>query len=344
MRAMKTTMSDHAEDYLKRMAKLRPASTVTHNRNIILPFARWRDATRKSARSLQGHEVEDYMVELAERLAPGTWNTYKVLILKFVRWGAVRGHWSPTANIILESREPRPKPKIYLDDQQMDALLERAGDPYTRFVLAALRWTLCREQELLAVHLKDLDLTSNRLTIVRTKGRRSNPQDKVDRIPIVAELRDELDVWLAEYERLCGPLQPEWRLIPQRLGRPAAADRRVDAWKYYPTQKRRLLSVIVKPAVAALLPNLTPEELLGVGSHTLRRSGGLEMREALRDAGESEADHQVMAMFGHKSIQTTYGYFGEDRDRARRDVALAGRRLRPKKAEVVKLRAVEDAG
>jgi integrase len=342
---MKTTMSAHVEDYLARLAKLSPRTTVKHNRTALTRFARWRDGQRKSPRTLQGPEVEDYFVDMAGEVAAGTWNAYRGITVKFLRWGAQRGYWPPGAVVDLPARQAEPKPKVYLNDEQMDALLDKAPDVFTRFALAALRWTLCREQELLGVRISDLDRGRNRIRIVRTKGRRANPQDKVDFIPVVAELVEELDAWLAEYERLCGPLQPHWRLIPSRLPNPAGRSGPTGAWTYYPDRKRKVLGDMVKANVARLRSDLSAEELRGVGSHTMRRSGGLEMREALRDAGESEADYQVMAMFGHKDIRTTYGYFGEDKDRARRDVALAGRRLRPKKAEVVTLRVVEsDAG
>jgi hypothetical protein len=344
---MKTTMSAHLDDYLERMAKLRPKTTVRHNANVLRPFVEWRDRTHKSAKTLSGWEVEDYLVGpdgLADRLAPGSWNVYKSLIGKFVRWGAGRGHWSLAAVVEMDNMQAAPKPKLYLSTDQMDRLMAEAKDPYTRFILAALRYTLCREQELLAVRFAHLNQTENKMTIVRTKGRRADPNDKLDRIPIPAELADELDLWLPEYEKLCGSLQNDWRLIPQRLACPAGKTSGVVYWKYYPTGKRERLGAVVKAAIRDLMPDLTEADLKGVGSHTLRRSGGQELRESLRDAGEKEADYQVMAMYGHATVETSYNYWGEDRDRVRRDEAIAGRRLRPKKAEVVELRAVEDAG
>ncbi|MFD9734423.1 tyrosine-type recombinase/integrase [Umezawaea sp. NPDC059074] len=345
---MKTTMSGHVDAYLQRQRVIRAKRTLLHQESVLGQFARWRDASHKSPRTLKAWEVEDYLIGpegLADRLAPNSWNSYMSIICAFLKWGAGRDFWSASAAVDMDKRQGEPKAKLYLDRTQMDVLFEQAPDAYVRFCLAALRYTLCREQELLKIRLSNMNLESNKITIVRTKGKRATPEEKIDRIPILGEFADELDRWLPEYERLCGPLQNNWYLIPRRMAVPRGRSLVVDRWSYSPVDKRALLGPVVKRRVKALLPDLTDEGLHGVGCHTLRRSGGRDLREALRDAGIPEADYIVMAQYGHANVQTSYKYWGETPDRVRRDNAMAGRRLWPQKADVVELKVVaEHAG
>jgi integrase len=340
-------MSDHAGDYLARLAKLHPSTTVDHRRSVVMAFAAWYDASRRSPRSLSAWMVEDYLVGpggVVDRVKAGTFNNYKSALAKFLEWGARRELWKIGAVPDLPNKRVDPINRFRLDEDQLDALLTTAPDPYTRWCLAALQYTLCREQELLRVRIADVNRDTHRIRIVRTKGARADASEKVDEIPMRAELAEEYDRWLTVYEGLCGPIRNDWYIIPARHGRPGGLAWVNETWAYKPLETRSRLGVMAKRQILHLLPDLPEDVRKGLGAHTLRRSGSVEIREALRNAGVSEADYIVMALLGHKSVETSRIYWGEDRDRTRRNDAIAGRRLRPKKAEVTELRAVEDAG
>lgn len=343
---MRQRMQQLVDDYLARQAQVISPNTVSYMKSALGQFARWRDSSGRSPSTLKAWEVEDYLIGpdgAASRLSAGTFNIHKVHVTKFLKWGIPRKLWPADVIPEVPNRQTQPKEMLRIPSEHMDAMMHRA-QPYERWALALLRYTLGREQEVLSRKVGHLNEEDGFIDWFRTKGRRKDPKQKLDRLPIEEELMVEWRRWLPVYEQLCGELRNDWYLLPQRTGRPGGQAWLPDTWKYDPLRKPTRLSRLVKGEVAKLYPDMTPEQLEGVGSHTMRRSGGVELRDSLRAEGVPDADHIVMAWYGHADLSTTYGYWGLDFHRDYRDKVAKGRRRRKPAEQVTELRAVEDAG
>lgn len=273
--------------------------------------------------------------------SPKTQNLYlSILRGNFFAWcrrhGYMKRDFDPTdgwRNVRTESRE-----QFWLPVEEFPALLDAAGGPRDRAIIALGLYTFLRGSEIASLRLQDIDLDRYTLTAYRWKTKQA------DTMPIPLELADELRSWLREYKRLMRfALLPEWFLVPAKTALPMAWDH--DAGMLQPTGEEARLkpeTPMGKPyeCVKRALRSLGYDPL-GTGAHTLRRSGARALFDRLRSEGYDGALRRVSSMLGHKDTKTTEIYLGLSLERQQRNELLAGKMMFPaaRTADVVRLEA-----
>jgi integrase len=223
-------------------------------------------------------------------------------------------------------------------------LLDLAGaeDRRDRAVIAVLLYTLVRDQEAANLRIRDLDLDGGWLKVRVTKT------GKEDMMPVCSELDAELRAWLSYYTTECGPLQPNWFLLPRRMS--VGIIRSGEGGKiaghsmvYCPDLKMSRTGRHVMPILAASGFPVTDVngETLREGSHTLRRSGARALFDSLAAAGYDHSLRIVQSMLHHSSVAVTERYIGLDADRRTRDDILRGKPMYPGATGAAKLRMAQ---
>ena len=132
-----------------------------------------------------------------------------------------------------------------------------------------------------------------------------------DMVPMCTELDQEVRRWLTAYAEECGPLQPEWLLIP---GSKSAGYQK----QTYDTSRSMAKPELV---VQAALPGFNAER---TGMHLLRRSSARAMFDTLVEAGYDGALRRVQTWLHHASAKQTEEYIGVTLDRDQRDRETIG--------------------
>jgi integrase len=204
---------------------------------------------------------------------------------------------------------------------------ERIGGPRDRAVVAMFLYTLLREQEVASLRIADVDLDGGWL---HTRIFKSKTEDTM---PISQELDTELRLWLTEYQNQCGPLQPEWFLIPAR--RKGATERdgrgRIARHTMILTPEARVARLgdiirLILTEFGFAVRDMDGSALME-GAHTIRRSGARALFDSLSGEGHDFALRIVQSMLHHKSMTTTELYIGVTADRRTRDDLIRGRRM-----------------
>lgn len=260
--------------------------------------------------------------------------------------------WARSTGRMANDRDPlrgRRKPKIIkrersrVDISKFPALLDAAGqrDPRDRAALALLLYTLCRDAELTTLRIGDVDLDAGYIHV------RIHKTYEEDRIPICAELDEELRAWLRIYTESVGGLSKEFFVLPARQTGPVFDNGMiVDAVLvgYVPDKATQRLSKIVNPALEKI-DFATRDERgkpLMEGAHTIRRSGARALFDQLVANGYDRALRIVQSLLHHSSVTTTEKYIGVTADRRSRDEIIRGQRLYDL-GNVVQLRQAEEA-
>ena len=213
--------------------------------------------------------------------------------------------------------------RLWLTVPQMVELMTSEPNERNRALFALGIYTLGRAGEITTLKVGDLDLERNTLVLYRHKTR------QWDRLPVCAELGEEMTRWLGHYEAVMGTPDPDWLLVPalgpQRMtGLPGGR-------ALVPTGEPRLMkphAQVSKPSALATtaLRRIGFRES-GNGMHVLRRSSAREMFEQLRADGYDHALRRVASMLGHMHTSETEHYIGVDGERRARDEMLAGKRM-----------------
>lgn len=217
--------------------------------------------------------------------------------------------------------------QLWLPVEEFPALLDAAGNPRDRAVIAIGLYTFARGSEISTLRVQDVDLERNLLTFYRWKTK--DP----DVMPISLELAEILDRYLVYYQINQGfELRPEWYLVPVR-------SRTVPIWDYssktiLPDERSeaRLLPMQIlrrpyEPVKRAL--HRLGYDPKGSGAHTLRRSGARALFDRLRSEGYDGALRRVSSMLGHKDTKTTEIYLGLSLEREQRNELIAGHVMFP---------------
>lgn len=273
--------------------------------------------------------------------SPKTQNLYlSVLRGNFFAWcrrhGYMKRDFDPTdgwRNVRTESRE-----QFWLPVDEFPALLDAAGSPRDRAIIALGLYTFLRGSEIASLRIQDIDLDRYTLTAYRWKTKQA------DTMPIPLELAEELRRWLKEYKRLMVfAVLPEWFLVPAKGPLPMGWDH----------EKRMLqptgIEAELKPEIQMGKPYECVKralrklgyEPLGTGAHTLRRSGARALFDRLRSEGYDGALRRVSSMLGHADTKTTEIYLGLSLERQQRNELLAGKIMFPqvRSANVIPLEA-----
>lgn len=292
----------------------------TTRRVVLLTFARWWDAREPfyPAQSLDKRMIQLWFAEHRKKngdpIAPITRRNYASFLREFVRWG-VGAHEFDVECIGFKPGKvssKASKPKLWLNEGFLRTVWE-AEHPYFRGLLAFTAMTLARGNEVTGLRLGDLNQDLTRVNLIRTKV-----SDFDDQLPIVEDLRDELELYLTWYENLTGGLRRDSYLFPRFTNNFGKRD------QVFPDQQRYGLwepckRLIVKHGLGT---EFTEQQAIGIGGHTLRRSMAKELHKRLVELGYSNAMQIVQAMLGHTDIRMTQAYIGMADGRDSRDEAM----------------------
>lgn len=248
--------------------------------------------------------IDQFAASIAPKLSTGTLRLTMDKLSCFFTWCRDRGlaphYYAPMAN-----RRPIPRedlPKIVIGIDQFPELLAAASSPRDRFAIATCLFTLLRQSEVVDLKVADLDLQAGRLSARIFKSH------KTDKMPISPDYRQFIIEWLEHYQQTCGPLQPEWYLIPAQ---------KPDGFQTFTLNPAKPISRTSDIIHRAL-------DKLGItegrrGMHVLRRSAAQAILAERVNQGYSGAMREVQSLLHHASITTTEIYLNIDEARSARD-------------------------
>lgn len=254
----------------------------------------------------------------------GTRNNYLQHINNFMKWCRVQRYmpydYNPAAH--WQARRVIRRNKTWLTLPVLEALVMGAG-PRDRAFMAVGIFTFLRSSEIITLKIRDIDFQNDEIDVYRIKTKQE------DRMPMCAELRAEMVLWLTHYREQCGTLDHEWLLVPAQGPQPMTgvpgARRLTKKEGTFPPLKPT--TVISAPflIVRRHMRRLGLEVKKGDGCHILRRSGARNLFEELRSQGHDGAARRTQSMLGHSSVVITEGYLGIDYERRKRNQSLAGK-------------------
>lgn len=227
----------------------------------------------------------------------------------------------------LRYRRVPKKERRRLDVTEFTDFLNAASDPRDRVFAALGLYLFLRGSEAAALRVRDLDLDDGTIGVTIFKT------DDYDRMPISSELDSELRKFLAYYQEECGPLKPEWHLVPARV------QAGFGHHKLNPTAKISRPHDVIKRTLEAYGWTDTYWQ----GMHLLRASGARAWFDELNNNTVDGALRLVQTHLHHSSTQMTERYLGLSADRVRRDEVVQGSAMFPsihKRGNVVPLRKV----
>lgn len=267
--------------------------------------------------------------------APSSYNLRRTQLKAFVEWCVEHGYFKPGVwPDKLKKRRPAPREHLRLNVTEMDLMMDRA-DPYDRWVIALLRYTLLRESEALRIIVGDVTIAgenNSTIRVLRTKAEREDGALHYDDMPMWGELVDEYHRWMRAYEKLIGgPVLDSYPLVPRWVGKAPSLARPWETRVLKVDKPPKALRPIIKKHLRVLYPDMPPERLMGAGAHTMRRSGAVELLNALEELGEADPMSVVQSTLDHGSVRMTAHYIGLKEERRRRNKTFARYgRLRPR--------------
>lgn len=328
----RTTMIDLVNIYMEWHEDDWKPKTKDAYRSLYKDFARKWDATHKAPKNIDRLWIASYFVGpngISKGGTPGTHNIRRTQLRAFVLWCIDHGYFKPGVwpDKDVKRRRPAPRDLLRLNVAEMDRIMDRA-DPYDRWVLALLRLTLLRESEALRIIVGDVTIATadgeSTIRVLRTKAEREDGAQHYDDMAMWGELVDEYHRWIAEYEKLIGgPVLNSYPLIPRWVGRAPSKARPFETRILKTDRPPAQLRTIVKKHLRSLYPDMPAEKLKGNGSHTMRRSGAVELLNALEELGEDNPLSVVQATLDHKDVRMTMHYIGEKEERRRRNKTFA---------------------
>lgn len=274
--------------------------------------------------------VSRYFEEIGKTRAPSTQRNDHNTLNRFFAWARHTGRMPVDSNPMFGRRSPRPtkKERNRVPVHEFPRLLEaaEARDPRDRALIALFLYTLMRDGEVTSLRVRDLDLQGGWLSARIHKTRQE------DRMPVSAELDEEMRRWLTHYTSVVGPLEPGYVLVPPRITNPIfGPDGKIQRHgaKYRPehhiTDTARLVKVTLKSIDFPLRDS--QGKSLNEGAHTIRRSGARAMFDELVASGYDHALRIVQSMLHHSSVTMTESYLGITADRRSRDDIVRGQRI-----------------
>lgn len=259
----------------------------------------------------------------------------------FLGW-CVRMRYLPAESVAIalgtrQTRKVARKPKHYIPVGQFPALLDAAGEthPIERAAVAVALFTLCRQSEIAAIKLSDVDLAARKITVWRMKRQRHTT------VAISPDLHAELIRWLRWYADQTGNMHPvtmmrdhpDWLLIPHwayvKVRGPRGNYVGTDGDAILtPDRPPRRLEYVLKRALTNLgvvTRKGYSVDHLGEGLHTIRRSGARALLDHLEgNVGADRALIMVSKMLDHEDTKMTLRYIEMDIDKERLDDWLSG--------------------
>lgn len=337
--ARSTVLSDVIDAYLESMESKRQAmNTLRNKRSILRRFlARTGNVQIKN---VQPRHVDTYFGErLDAGVQPQSLNNEVATLTNFFDWAARRRYVNVQDNPMMDrgAFDTDVRPRTLLPVDKFAALLDAAHGPRDRIVCSFGLYMFLRQSEIKTLRVRDVDLDGGwiNLKIHKTKEH--------DRMPISAELHDELEAWLSFYKRdqRVFALDPDWLLVPAKhkvtqvgIGYRQFAPAPHDRPLLKPTTPMVRIERCVQRALADIGVPLReeghagkPGKSLHEGVHTLRASGARAYFDERTAQGYDGVLRELMAMLHHKTASTTEHYIGITLDKRKRDENVRGKRM-----------------
>lgn len=321
--------------YLKAMGQ-NPSSG---RKGCLRGFAKAWDAEGQWVSSLYSGFVTDWFIYRDQPLQPSSRRTYASWIRSFITWGETKGHWSaePLRFNPGKTSSRRSKQPTWFSAEFFRNAWE-SESWYWRGLLAFAALSLARGSEIITLKVGDIDFDAGRVGIIRHKT-----DDKDDRLPMYAELIDEMRRYLSAYAASINqPLRADMYLFPRYRSHTHA-----DRSTVYPYQQRDVLYVTLKRLIVKYMnptDAANPEKTHGLGGHAVRRSMARAIYEMeARENENYDAIRVVQGMLGHTDVTNTQLYIGLSSVREARDRAIAGKRFFKQTAQVIPFPTAKEA-
>lgn len=261
---------------------------------------------------------------------PGNHNNHVAklnLFFEFCRRRAyVRKDFDPMRETHRRKTVQRDSNRVPVTDFPL--LLDRAGSPRNRAVIAAALYLLCRANEIRTLNVGDLDLATGRIRVTVHKS-----GGLVDNMPVSTEFDREMRTWLTYYTNDIGhvpspdmPLFPAQRYIHEEhnaSGRFHPGDGVYHLDPYYRCGKLERVAHTALNNIGFPIRDADGKSL-NEGMHTFRRSGARALFDQLCEQSYDGAIRMVQSMLHHKNMNTTEIYLGLNMEQHKRDELLRG--------------------
>jgi len=276
----------------------------------------------------EGH-VDAYFRKAAETRSKRSLGLDTSILRGFFKWAVRTRRAGRSGNPMGDRRAPKVAPREWrgFSVSKVPALLDAATHPRDRMLLALAIYLIGRSNEFEILRIGDLRLDAGEITYKIPKT------FKADILPITEELDEELRRWLTAYTRECGPLDPNWYLVPAKTppSMKGTFGPVKGAGSLVPTKRMREMHEVAQKALTAIGFAIRDEngKSLGEGMHTIRRSIARGLHDQLRDEGDPSPVETVRAMLNHSTEKQTRDYIGLQSHREHRDARLKGRPMFP---------------
>lgn len=247
----------------------------------------------------------------------------------FFDWAVRTRRAGRNGNPMAGRKKPKYAPREWrgLPASKFPALLDATRHPRDRILMALGIYLLGRAAEFQILRVADVMLEAGSVSY------RIPKTHKVDLLPICEELDVELRRWLTFYTEECGPLDPNWYLVPAKTKAPLRGPGIQDFTqeRLVPARQMKDLHKTAVRILEAIGYQVRDEngKALNEGMHTLRRSAARALYEQLRDEGDPSPVETVRSMLNHSTELQTRHYIGLQSDRIHRDARLRGRVMFP---------------
>ena len=316
-----TTLAKAHSDYAESLAARQLADNSRKSRLQIVRHAETYWGRQFPLHTVKEDHVSGLFGEL--ELIESTFNLYLGNLRLFFTWARANDYMAANQDPVAgwSNAKVRRRDPFILPASRFHELLDACTHPRDRAVCALGLFAVPRGGEISTLRVKDVDFGSGLLHLERHKTK------DIDELPLMEDLRDELERWLDYYRWACGgTLKRDWYLTPQRASGQSKATGLFEAGGVHlqPTKRVHHIYEIPKRALAAI-----GVESKGEGVHSLRRAGSRAIFDILSQQNYDGALRHVSSMLGHASVTMTEKYLNLSLDRRNRNKVLDGFRLIP---------------
>lgn len=290
--------------------------------------------------SVQEGHIDAYFTVAAKTRSPRTLGQDTAVLRAFFSWAERTKRLGRNGNPMAFRKPPKYAPRVWrgFHVSKVPALLDAAKNPRDRFLLATACFLMGRSMEFSLLRVSSVRLDAGDVSYQIPKTR------KADLLPISEEYDEELRRWLKAYAAECGPLDPNWYLIPAYTPARLRGYARLEQ-HLVPTRPIKFAYRIAQYALEEIGYSVRDENgaPLNEGMHTIRRSMARALYEQLRDEGDPQPVETVRAMLNHSTEAQTRHYIGLQSEREHRDARIKGRAMFPslRASNVVRLEVKE---
>lgn len=277
--------------------------------------------------SVQEYHIDSYFKEASKTRSARSRGIDTTTLRTFFSWAERTKRLGRNGNPMAFRRPPRFTPREWrgITVSKVPALLDSAKSPRDRILLATACFLMGRSVEFQQLRISNVRLDTSDVSYQIPKTY------KTDLLPISEEYDEELRRWLRAYSEECGPLDPNWYLIPAQSQSRLQGYRVLAPQHIIPTRPVRSTHRIAQYALEAVGYPVRDEsgKRLNEGMHTIRRSMARALYEQLRDEGDPQPVETVRAMLNHSTEAQTRHYIGLQSEREHRDARIKGRAMFP---------------